>query len=275
MKGYSLAENLLTERPDVYPDQSVSVAKNGKEAVIINMFNRGKSLTNTDILSLLNIEMVFVQGGKFRMGCTAEQSEDEIWEDETPVHQVTLDGFHIAKYQVIQAQWMAVMGSNPSAFEGENLPVEYVRWNHVQEFIRKLNAITGRQYRLPTEAEWEYAARGGAKSMGYKYSGSNHLNDVAWCEANSGITSHPVGTKQSNELGIYDMSGNVWEWCNDWYGTYPSSAQTNPRGPSSGEYRVTRGGYWLGPAWCCRIADRNYLSPDDRGSDIGFRLAHS
>jgi len=274
MLNYSFTEDLLTECPDRYSDQTISVASLNKDAVIVNMFNRSKPLTRTDILLVSNIEMVFVQGGTFRMGCTAEQCEDEIWDDEIPAHQVTLDSFHIGKYQITQAQWQAIMGTNPSVFKGDNYPVEYVTWNRVQEFIRKLNTITGKQYRLPTEAEWEYAARGGSKSRGYKYSGSNNLTDIAWHEANSSVSTHPVGTKQPNELGIYDMSGNVWEWCNDWYGNYPSSAQINPQGPPSGFCRVNRGGYWLGPAWCCRVADRNCLSPDDRGSDIGFRLAH-
>ena len=276
MLNLMLNEDISTECPDKYSDSTLATATLEKEAVIVHVFNRSKSPKSADILAALNIEMVFVQGGTFRMGCTAEQcEEEEIWDDETPVHQVTLDSFHIGKYEVSQAQWLAVMGNNPSAFKGDNLPVEYVSWKLVQEFIRKLNLLTGKQYRLPTEAEWEYAARGGSHSIGYKYSGSNVLTNVAWYMANSRINPNPIGTKLPNELGIYDMSGNVWEWCNDWYGNYPSDAQTNPQGPSSGYCRVSRGGYWLGPAWCCRVADRNCLNPDDRGSDIGFRLVHS
>ena len=274
MYRHSVVKKLINEPADDYSVQTLSAASADNKALFINIFNCDKPLTSADILSVLNIEMVFVQGGTFWMGCSADQSEDIIWDDETPVHLVTLDGFHIAKYQVTQAQWVAVMGANPSAFKGVNFPIEYVSWNSVQEFIRRLNVLTGKQYRLPTEAEWEYAARGGVESSGYKYSGSNLLTDVAWHGANSSVTTHPVGTKQPNELGIYDMSGNVWEWCNDWYGKYPSSTQINPKGPSSGSYRVSRGGYWLGPAWCCRVADRNCLAPTDRGSDIGFRLAH-
>ena len=137
------------------------------------------------------------------------------------------------------------MGSNPSRYTGDdNLPVEQVSWKDVQEFIQKLNALTGKTYRLPTEAEWEYAARGGNQSQGYKYAGSNTVGDVAWHYGNSDHKTHPVGQKQPNELGLYDMSGNVWEWCQDWYGDYSSSAQTNPTGPSSGSYRVLRGGSW-------------------------------
>ena len=175
----------------------------------------------------------------------------------TPVHQVTLSGFSIGKYEVTEVQWTAVMGSNPSqSKKGDNYPVERVSWNDIvgtsgeytdlngtryyaDGFIYKLNQLTGKSYRLPTEAEWEYAARGGAKSGGYTYSGSNTSDDVAWY---NGVSKQIVCTKAANELGIYDMSGNVWEWCSDWYGDYSSSAQTNPQGPSTGSNRVIRGG---------------------------------
>ena len=167
------------------------------------------------------------------------------------------------------------MGSNPSHFKGDNLPVENVSWNDVQEFIKKLNSLTGKLYRLPTEAEWEYAARGGNRSQGFKYSGSNTVGNVAWYSANSGSSIKPVGTKSPNELGIYDMSGNVWEWCSDWYGTYSSNAETNPRGPSTGSYRVLRGGCWLNLAWHVRVSNRYNHSPGDRSSNIGFRLVSS
>ena len=143
----------------------------------------------------------------------------------------------------------------------------------VQTFLRKLNAATGKTYRLPTEAEWEYAARGGNKSQGYKYVGSNDLDLVAWYSGNSDGTTHKVGTRFPNELGIYDMSGNVWEWCQDWYGSYSSSPQTNPKGPNSGSYRVYRGGSWLDDARDCRVSFRDYFTPDYRYSDLGFRLA--
>ena len=217
-------------------------------------------------------EMVFVEGGTFTMGATAEQGSDA-YGDESPTHSVTLSSYYIGKYEVTQAQWRAVMGSNPSKFTGDNLPVECVSWNDIQEFITKLNQQTGKTFRLPTEAEWEYAARGGNKSKGYKYSGSNTIDDVAWYDNNSSSTTHPVGEKAPNELGIYDMSGNVWERCQDWYRGYSSDSQTNPTGPTSGSARVLRGGSWGDSARKCRVSIRNYYSPDSRSSYIGFRLA--
>jgi formylglycine-generating enzyme required for sulfatase activity len=167
------------------------------------------------------------------------------------------------------------MGTSPSKFVGDSLPVEMVSWADVQDFITKLNAQTGLTYRLPTEAEWEYAARGGAQSKGYLYSGGNTIGNVAWYYDNSDSKTHKVGTKAPNELGIYDMSGNVWEWCSDWYGTYSSSAQTNPTGPSSGEYRVGRGGCWSYGASDCRVSDRYINGPYRRYNYLGFRLVRS
>lgn len=222
-----------------------------------------------------DIEMVPVQGGTFTMGCTSEQGSD-CDNDERPAHRVTVSTFYMSKYEITQKQWVEIMGSNPSNFRGDNLPVEQVSWEDVQDFIRKLNLKTGKQYRLPTEAEWEYAARGGTKSKGYKYSGSNTLSTVAWYDDNSGSTTHPVGSKMPNELGLYDMSGNVWEWCGDWYGdrygNYGSSAQTNPAGPSSGSYRVLRGGSWFNIARNCRVSYRDADYPYPRPGRIGFRL---
>jgi formylglycine-generating enzyme required for sulfatase activity len=219
-------------------------------------------------------EMVLVQGGMFTMGCTAEQGND-CWSDESPTHQVTLSSFSIGKYEVTQWQWKAVMGANnnPSNFVGDNLPVERVSYDEVQEFIRKLNAATGMNYRLPTEAEWQYAARGGNQSRGYKYSGSNAVGDVAWYWDNSGIRTHPVGIKNANELGIYDMSGNVMEWLNDWYGDYSSDPQTNPQGPSSGSLRVFRGGGWRDGARGARVSARSDRDSGYRSRVLGFRLA--
>ena len=193
--------------------------------------------------------------------------------DQKPIHSVTLSAFNIGKYEVTQAQWKAVMGNNPSNFTGcDDCPVETVSWNDVQDFIRKLNAQTGKNYRLPMEAEWEFSARGGKSSKGYTYSGSNDLNSVAWNTDNSGSKTHAVGGKQANDLGIYDMSGNVWEWCSDWYGTYNSYSETNPTGASSGQYRVLRGGSWYIGASRCRSAYRNRDFPDYGGSSGGFRL---
>ena len=222
--------------------------------------------------NLPEIAMVYVSGGTFTMGATSEQGSDaNDWEK--PAHSVTLSGYYIGKYEVTQELWKAVMGSNPSDFKGDNLPVENVSWDDVQEFLRKLNAMTGKNYRLPTEAEWEFAARGGNSSRGYKYSGSNSLGSVAWYYDNSGSRTHAVGTKSPNELGIYDMSGNVWEWCQDWKGGYSSSSQRNPKGPNSGSLRVYRGGSWCYDARRCRVSIRDGNSPGLSIYYLGFRLA--
>ena len=218
--------------------------------------------------------MIKVEGGTFTMGATSEQGSDA-YDDEKPTHNVTLSSFYLCKYEVTQALWQAVMGNNPSSFKGDNLPVEQVSWNDCQTFISRLNNLTGKNFRLPTEAEWEYAARGGNRSRGYKYSGSNTLSDVAWYNGKSESGTHPVGSKSPNELGLYDMSGNVREWCSDRYGTYSSTSQTNPTGPSSGSGRVDRGGSWDDGAWDCRLSDRNYSSPDYRYNYLGLRLALS
>lgn len=207
------------------------------------------------------------------MGATAEQKNPDY--DEQPTHRVSLSSFYIGKYEVTQALWKAVMGSNPSNWKGDNLPVETVSWNDCQTFLRKLNAMTGKNFRLPTEAEWEFSARGGNRSRGYQYSGSNVLSDVAWYVDNSGMKTHNVGTKAPNELGIYDMSGNVWEWCQDWHRYYYGYSQTNPTGPSSGSYRVIRGGGWSGGARIHRVANRYFNTPDSRIISLGFRLALS
>lgn len=234
-----------------------------------------KHTPNTTSDTIGDFDMVYVEGGTFTMGATSEQGSDA-YSDERPTHSVTVSDFYIGKYEVTQAQWRAVMGSNPSYFTGDNLPVKQVSWDDIQEFITKLNTMTGKTFRLPTEAEWEYAARGGNKSKGYKYSGSNTLDNVAWYTNNSSRKTHPVGQKQPNELGLYDMSGNVWEWCQDWYGSYSSSSQTNPTGPSSGSCRVLRGGSWVRNARRCRVSYRDGRTfPDYRSYDSGFRLACS
>ncbi len=215
--------------------------------------------------------MVYVEGGTFTMGATLEQGNDA-YSDEKPAHKVTLDSYHIGQTVVTQALWKAVMSSNPSYCEGDNLPVERVSWDDCQEFIRRLNSLTGHTFRLPTEAEWEFAARGGYKSRGYKYSGGDNIDNVAWYDGNSGGGTHPVGQKWANELGLYDMSGNVWEWCNDWYGGYSEGAQDNPSGPSTGSYRVGRGGGWSRSARSCRVSGRASLTPSYCRSVIGLRL---
>ena len=221
------------------------------------------------------IEMVKVEAGSFDMGATPEMQDP--YEDEKPVHRVTLtNDYYIGKYEVTQALWKIVMGSNPSNFKGYDLPVEKVSWNDCQDFVSKLNAMTGKRFRLPTEAEWEYAARGGKKSRGYQYSGSNTLGDVAWYGDNSGNKNHAVGTKQPNELGIYDMTGNVWEWCQDWYDSYSSSPQTNPTGAASGSFRVFRGGCrFYSAGYYYRTSYRNSGTPGGRSDFLGLRLVLS
>ncbi len=217
--------------------------------------------------------MVRVDGGTFTMGATEEQGSDA-YDIEKPAHQVTLSSYMIGETEVTQALWQAVMGNNPSEFTGDSSrPVEQVSWDDCQEFIRKLNSMTGKTFRLPTEAEWEYAARGGNKSRHYKYSGSNNIDDVAWYNGNSGSHTHRVKTKSPNELGLYDMSGNVYEWCSDWYGDYSSSAQTTPKGASSGAYRVSRGGSWYFDAGYCRVSSRFGSTPGSTNNSLGLRLA--
>ena len=213
--------------------------------------------------------MMPVEGGTFKMG--NEYGED----DEMPVHEVKLNSFSIGQTEVTQELWEAVMGNNPSRYKGAKLPVENVSWNDCQEFIRKLNGLTGRHFRLPTEAEWEFAARGGVKSRGYKYAGGNEIESVAWYNVNSNEQTHSVGQKSPNELGLYDMSGNVWEWCGDWYDIYNSFSQTNPKRPLSGSRRVNRGGGWDGDDKECRMSHRGFINPGLRFNNLGLRLALS
>lgn len=260
--------------------EEVNVTASGSEKEILLIFGLmprwSSSVTSQQkaVLRKLIAGMVKVEGGTFTMGATSEQGS-QADSDEKPTHQVTLSDYMIGKTEVTQEQWEAVMGSNPSRYKGSNLPVESVSWNECQEFIKKLNSLTGLSFRLPTEAEWEYAARGGAKSRGYKYSGSNDIDAVAWCyskDSNSSKT-HTVATKQANELGLYDMSGNVYEWCSDWSGDYSASHQTNPAGPSTGSIRVIRGGSWCSDVWFCQVSDRLSEDPSDSYYFLGLRLA--
>jgi len=231
--------------------------------------------------------MVFVKGGTFEMGSTSGVSNEQ------PVHSVAISSFYIGKYEVTQSEYEAVMGNNPSSFSGENNPVENVSWYDAIEYCNKLSENQGftkfytingtnvtmnwraNGFRLPTEAEWEYASRGGMHSAQYTYSGSNNIDDVALYFSNSGSKTHEVGTKQPNELGIYDMSGNVWEWCNDWYSStyYSSSPSVDPQGPGSGTYKVNRGGSWYDDASDCRSAYRSFFNPTASFSNFGFRIA--
>lgn len=242
-----------------------------------HLSNNATSTQRQEIEKLLG-SMVYVEGGTFLMGAqstapNAPNYDSEAFVGESPVHRVTVSSFYMSKYEVTQGLWEAVMGTNPSKFKGDNLPVDSVSWYDCQDFIAKLNKLTGKEFRLPTEAEWEYAARGGNKSRGYKYSGSNTIGVVAWYIGNYSDKTHPVGSKQPNELGLYDMSGNVWEWCQDRYRPYSFSSQTDPTGPSSGSYRVHRGGCWFSSAQGCRVSNRFGSAPGDRGdADHGFRL---
>lgn len=216
--------------------------------------------------------MVYVEGGTFMMG----SNDAEAWYNERPVHQVTLSDYYIGQTEVTQALWQAVMGSNPSYRKGGSMPVESVSWYDCQEFIVKLNQITGENFSLPTEAQWEFAARGGNYSKGYKYSGSNNIDAVAWYVDNAWYVqddgTRPVATKQPNELGIYDMSGNVFEWCSDWWGAYSSESVTDPSGPLSDSTRVLRGGSWYYNATYCRCTYRYYLPPTGTSYYLGLRL---
>ena len=238
-------------------------------------------VTETFIVNGVAFTMVAIEGGTFTMGATAEQGSDA-YDDESPTHQVALSSYCIGETEVTQALWQAVMGSNPSYFTGNlQRPVDHVSWNDCQTFITRLNELTGKQFRLPTEAEWEYAARGGNKSQACKYAGSNTLGDVAWYIENCyalGSSSpdygtHAVATKAPNELGLYDMSGNLWEWCQDLYGSYGSDAQTDPTGVVSGSNRVRRGGSWVCLARYCRVSRRQQDAPTVADDHLGFRLA--
>lgn len=205
--------------------------------------------------------MVYVQGGTFTMGRTSSKA---YWNDDgdKPAHQVTVSSFYMCKYEVTQQLWKAFMGTNPSWTKADNMPVEWVNWVMAQKFIQKLNAYSGKRFRLPTEAEWEFAARGGTRSHNYLYSGSDNINEVAWWQDNSGGKLHAVGTKRPNELGLYDMTGNAYEWCSDWQAPYQGSAQTNPKGPQSGRWRVMRGGGWDSSESQSGIMTRSQSLPD-------------
>lgn len=227
-----------------------------------------------------SFEMIDVECGSFYMGAqknnlSYQNYDSDAYQVEAPVHQVTINNYCIGMYEVTQTQWIAAMGSNPSIHQGDKLPVENVSWEQIKEFITLLNQVSGLTYRLPTEAEWEFAARGGNKSEGNKYSGYSVLGACGWYYSNSESTTHEVGSKFPNELGIYDMSGNVREWCNDWFGSYTSSSVSNPQGPSSGNMKINRGGSWTTPAINCRNSYRHTDFPSDASQDLGFRLALS
>ena len=245
--------------------QSVRVEENNVVDIVATMAEH-KDETYVETAKGINLKMVYVEGGTFAMGSNSGES------DEKPVHNVTLDSYYIGETEITQAQWRAVMGSNPSGYTGDNRPVENVSWHDAQEFCKKLSELTGKRYVLPTEAQWEYAARGGNQRKRYTYSGSNNIDEVAKYDSSGGHSN--VKSKKPNELGIYDMSGNVWEWCSDWYSSssYSSSSQINPQGPNSGSYRVLRGGSWRHDASYCRVAYRFSINPSYANYNCGFRV---
>ena len=287
---------IRAERGEQHTEKQLEVTETGGETVVtlgfglLSQIHWSSSVTpkQKEILSRLVGNMVKVDGGRFQMGATSEQGSDAN-SKEKPVHEVTLSDYYMGKYEVRQSEWEVVMGSNPSRFKGEDLPVEQVSWEDCHEFIGRLNALTGLNFKLPTEAQWEYAARGGRLSKGYKYSGSNNLGEVGWYWENSGdrvltgkwdsnevgrnhCRTHRVGEKQPNELGLYDMSGNVYEWCEDWSGGYSVTSQRDPLGAASGFFRVLRGGSWLDVAKNCRVSIRFGRTPGNRSNGLGFRL---
>jgi formylglycine-generating enzyme required for sulfatase activity len=225
----------------------------------------------SDTIRISSQEMVLVEGGSFRMGDLLAGS------DEIPVHAVIVENFLIGRYEVTQKQWRDVMGNDARVnyFSGcDSCPVERVSWFSVQEYLDKISRVSGKKFRLPTEAEWEYAARGGRYSKNFKFAGSNDPDEVAWRDGNSNVRTHPVGQKKPNELGLYDMSGNVWEWCSDWYDNkyYAVSPAENPQGPEQGTFRVMRGGSWFHDSSGLRVTERDRSNPSFRQGFVGFRV---
>ena len=281
-KGEHLVTSIYTRRDKGYRTRVDGSCQTNNMLCRDFTLSNGKPIGKPKNSNDKSIDMVYVEGGEFQMGSNTGES------DEKPVHSVKVSSFYIGKYEITQKQWTGIMGSNPSYFKSDDRPVESISWYQAVEFCNKLSEKEGLTpvytinerditcnwkaigYRLPTEAEWEFAARGGNKSKGFNYSGSNNIDEVAWYHTNK---TQPVGTKKANELGIYDMSGNVWEWCWDWYGSYPSSAN-NPTG-ASGTKRVLRGGSWSYDARYCRGAFRRSYCPDNGGYNYGFRLVRN
>lgn len=234
------------------------------------------SVVRVQVADGVEMEMVWVEGGSFTMGSNATPKGVKLtYALARPEHRVTVDGYFIGRYEVTQGLWQAVMGENPSKFKGSaNLPVESVSWTEAQEFAMRLSQMTGRRFRLPSEAEWEYAARGGSKSQRNPYAGCNRnqLDNHGWYCVNSDGATHAVGQLQPNELGLYDMSGNVAEWCQDWVEAYTSEEQTNPRGPRQGENRVLRGGHYNSTSAACTVYDRGWYLPSGKYELYGLRI---
>ena len=285
--GYDSTYSQQTDNATFVYGQTLQASSGSLKYQMLSIRLQPGGATWTD--SVTGMEFVWVEGDCYEMGC-GDWAGGICYDDEFPVHEVCVDGFWMGKYEVTQGQWQQIMGSNPSYFDsGENYPVEQVSWDDCQPFIDAmnshwydrqifiddLNSQRGSVFRLPTEAEWEYAARSGG--LKEKYAGGDDLDRLGWYDVNSGFHTHKAGTKAANGLGIYDMSGNVLEWCSDWYGSeyYDGSPTDNPQGPSSGSYHVARGGNWNVVARLCRAAERRYGPPDFRLNLIGFRLVLS
>ncbi|MBQ7664735.1 MAG: formylglycine-generating enzyme family protein [Bacteroidaceae bacterium] len=230
----------------------------------------GSTILTVPVKAGVNIKLIVVEGGSFTMG--SSNTDRAAFDDEKTLHEVTLRTFAIGQTEVTQQLWNAVMDNNPSVFKGDDLPVENVTWKDCQTFITRLNTITGLKFRLPTEAQWEYAARGGKKARGTTYSGSNQFEEVGWCHKNAKRRTHPVAQLQPNEIGIYDMTGNVFEWCSDIYGAYSSLSQENPAGLANGSNRVSRGGCFSYSESRARLTLRNNLPPSTKHRGLGLRL---
>ena len=263
-----LLNEVIVPSMDVNQDGVINITD---ATCLINMLLNMPSATETYIVNGVAFKMIYVRAGSYEMGATDEQTGAT--QDEYPPHLVQLTPYYIGETEVSQELWYAVMGDNPSHSKGYNLPVEQITWDECQEFVNRLSQITGRQFRLPTEAEWEFAARGAHKSGGFLYSGSNILSQVGWYDANSGGKTNLIKQLMGNERQLYDMSGNVWEWCQDWFGNYSDDHQLDPKGPAEGLERVVRGGGWEAPDAFCRVAYRKGQAPGQPDEHIGLRLA--
>ncbi|MDO5496463.1 MAG: formylglycine-generating enzyme family protein [Alistipes sp.] len=276
-KTYKEQYDLLANSESYLSDMTARDERGGRKSAHQNTYEKDFVESERG----LNMRMVYVEGGTFTMG--ASEYDSEAYGREKPAHQVTLSPFYIAECEVTQYQWRKIMGStvydqkelsgdSAKYGVGDDYPMCYVSYEDAKAFCRELSLLTGRTYVLPTEAQWEFAAYGGVNSAGYKYSGGHSINDVAWYGDNSGSTTHPVGQKLSNELGLYDMCGNIYEWCSDWQGSYSDESLFNPVGPNGGEWKVLRGGCWASVAGNCRITSRGNSSPSSRNNIIGFRV---
>jgi len=258
--------NLPAGIPDVNLDEAIDINDATK---LIDMLLKGDN-SLTFLANGVVFKMIHVEGGTFTMGSNASDAMADV---EKPAHNVTLSSYYIAETEVTQIHWKKVMNANPSTYKGDNLPVHRMTWDKAQDFIAKLNELTGFTFRMPTDAEWEYAARGGKYTHHYRFAGSSNIDEVAVYSANSGNKPNEVATKAPNELGLYDMTGNVFEWVADWYAPYTSEAQTNPTGPETGRYRVERGGGFNSSDVVCRITNRMSLQPTNYALSLGMRLA--